>query len=167
LFIDVSSISAHISVKEATRMNTCVFPLFVALLSTGAAPVPPKSQVEKLAQARAKAAQHAYGEIAASRKYGGLDSLKFGDLELRYVWSKHLLEAERDAAPTRKEAVAAFRAHLSRMEALEKEVKEGFIPPRPMSPYEIRGRFGRAEVAAAALYRTEAEYWLERAKAKK
>ncbi len=103
------------------------------------------------AAARLATARDAFKAIEQMRSVGEhLDSTR------HYVWSRRLMEAERDAAATRAERVAAARGHVGRMSNLMKD---------------IRVQFEHAEVSRLAFldlqyHNDEAVSWLEKEKAK-
>lgn len=66
-----------------------------------------------------------------------------------YTWSRRWLEAKLDLCQTRKERLAAYEAHLDRMNAVSQKLKEN-----------------KNESLAMEYYRVEAEMWVVKAKAK-
>jgi hypothetical protein len=139
--------------------------LFVVLLSLpGVAattketkPAPPT----KREQALLEAAQEANRLIVEKGQGLSLDKMA----ELNYLWSKRMLDAERDVARDNKQVIAALKAHLSRMAKLEadrkkEEFRKTAFGKLPYKPDQL------AQIAAVVFYRTEAELWGERAKSK-
>jgi hypothetical protein len=76
------------------------------------------------------------------------------DPEYQYRWSRRWLEAERALADSKEKRLAAYRAHLERMQALAALQKQLVV-----------NRFAsKLELAAVGFYRIEAEQWLAEAK---
>jgi hypothetical protein len=114
----------------------------------------------KLELALLKAAKDAYPRVL-DRETGD----KLIEMERNYLWSKRLLEVEREVHANNKELVAAFKGHLDRMMNLEAQTKEhewrtSGKGRRPYKAYQL------GVLAAVAFYRAEAEVLLERAKSK-
>jgi hypothetical protein len=131
-------------------------------VSSPSAPVPAESQeIKKLAQQRARAAEDAYKRFLDHKEPNASNNL-----ETLYEWSKRLLEAQRDAAASNEDEVKAFQAHLSRIEGLEKDIKNAWTEILPRLRREQKAA-AEYQLALVALYRAEAELWLARAKAKK
>lgn len=135
--------------------------LFVMVAATHSpsapAPMPPADppEVAELAKARLKAAQKAY------RLMRRIPPAEYW--ECRYVWSKRILEAQRELARNTKEIIAAFQSHCDRMAEDEKEGKR-------QAELRPRARWDDTEfalMAALEFYHAEAKIWLARAKAKK
>lgn len=149
-------------------MKPWMFLAPAALLILVAAPAPSAPApadppaLSELAQARLKAAQEAYRRVMVTQE----DDTKF-DAEVQYVWSKRLLEAEREVARDNKEVAAAFQSHLDRMAGLETKTKKREEDQRRAGKANGYGPDQLARLTAAAFYRAEAELWLERAKPKK
>ena len=117
---------------------------------SSSAPAPADPPVpSKLVKARLDAAQEAFRKVDEGRNTGPWEA------EKQYIWSKRLLEAQREAAASKEEVAAAFRAHRDRMVTLETETTDA-------TRFRIAGS-GPQVVAAAAFYRAEAELWLARA----
>jgi hypothetical protein len=136
--------------KSSTKL-TLLGVLLVVVVSSLAAPIPPKPQESPergLAEARLKAAQAAF---QLYQKQGDIN-----DPETSYRWSRRLLEAQRDLAQDRSEIVAAFQAHLDRMARLDNNAKDW-----------AKANIFEKQLAFTGFYRAEAELWLAREKAKK
>jgi hypothetical protein len=107
-----------------------------------------KSKIEKeLTKARLEAARNAYKAVEdlPSEDRNG---------EIRYIWSKRLLEAEKEAANDQAEVLAAYKTHYERMMKFKKVINDLQKSPDKL-PLEI--------TTSAEFYRIEAELWLERA----
>lgn len=103
------------------------------------------------AAARLATSREAFKTIDQMRGVGEhIDSMR------HYVWSRRLMEAERDVATSKAERVAATRAHVDRMSNLMKD---------------IRAQFEHAEVSRLAFldlqyHNDEALEWWEKEKVK-
>ena len=109
---------------------------------------PEKAPVKSpLAEARYKAALKQFDEIWTYYRQSRTDSFPV------YLWSRLLLDAQRDLSDLPVERISALRQHLDRMRRLETLVKK-----------VRRIGFGFSiDVGATEYYRLEAEHWLERA----
>src|SRR6266852_310569 len=76
-------------------------------------------QLAKLAEARVKAEQDGLARVLKVQ----VDDSHF-DPEKEYVWSKRLLEAEREAAPDNVAVATALKSHVDRMVELETKTKK-------------------------------------------
>jgi hypothetical protein len=107
------------------------------------------------AKARLKAAQKVYKGILERHK----ESPKAEPLNLEKLhrWSRRWMDAQSDLSAAKKNWLAAIKAHLARMQGLEKTVKEILKggAASELAPYQA---------AQAEYYRLEAEQWLARAK---
>jgi hypothetical protein len=125
--------------------------LLALLLTNGSvvrAPSAEPSKLSTLADDRYQAALKQFNETWLYYKQDRIDSYQV------YVWSRLVLDCQRDLAQKPADQLAAIEEHLSRMIELEALVKK-----------VRRLGFGRSyDVGAAAYYRLEAEYWLARAK---
>ncbi len=139
-----------------------LFSLAIFLLPGPAAPIKEeKSPPSKFELARLKVVRDASPRFVLNKKSGSLVDL----LETNYLWSKRLLEAEREVARDKRQVVAACKGHFDRMVELEAKVmkllweqsKGGRIP---YYGCQLQHR------AAVVFYRAEAELWLERAKSR-
>jgi hypothetical protein len=104
--------------------------------------------LKDLAKARVQAAEEAYRSYLAE----GQEQFHMR-MELRYLWSKRILDAQLDLETQKNARIAAFRGHFERMAELEKTARKRA---------EVR-RATKAQVAATDYYRKEAEYWLAKA----
>ncbi len=133
------------------------------LLPPALAPLAPgkdeSPELAKLTEARLKAVQDAYGTLVKAHH----DDTLF-DPEKQYVWSKRLLEAEREGARDNEAVVAALQAHRDRMTELQTKTKKR---EEDNSMGAGLQRDALARLAAVPFYRAEADLWLERAKARK
>jgi len=139
-----------------------LFSLVIHLLPGPAAPIrqgkpPPPSKLEL---ARLNAAREACSRFSLHTRVGG--SL-VDVLEMNYLWSKRLLEAEREVGRNKMHEATAFKAHLDRMVELETKIKKRLWEQSkgvklPSRHHQLQER------AAAVFYRAEAELWLEKAK---
>jgi RNA polymerase sigma factor (sigma-70 family) len=166
----------------------------VCRLALGAAEVPKKEAaphrgevaVAGLKKARLEAARKAYRHVWSYYQAGGYDE------EVVYRWSVRLLQAQRAVAGKEADRVAASRAHLDRMKALEKMAPERPVIVDTTAPERLEHEKGRGTVRLGlmfdkngkqlgmlaktsvrtnvaeftAFYRAEAELWLAEAKAK-
>jgi len=123
--------------------------LLLALISF--APAPPGNDGKShaaLAEARLEAARKQYEETWSYYQQARIDSYQV------YVWSKLILDCQREMAEKPADRVAAFEGHLARMKRLETLITK-----------VRRIGFGRSyDVGAAQYYRLEAEFWLTREK---
>ena len=119
------------------------------------APPPAANPQEHLAPAKAKldAVRRVHQLKAEMRKRGEAGVAEVPEQD--YVWSRRLLEAERDAGGKMHDDHDALDAHLDRMKQLEALVKQS---------HRV-GEASALHVAAAEYYRLEAEFWLAQAKA--
>jgi hypothetical protein len=123
--------------------------LFGAL--PAAAPPAQPSKIETLGKARLAAAVKQYEETWAYYKQARIDSYQV------YVWSRMVMDCQREMAVKAADRVAAFDEHLTRMKKLEALIAR----VRTLG-------FGRSyDVGAAEYYRLEAEHWLELERARK
>ncbi len=105
------------------------------------------------AKARMEAARKVYEGSLRWYREGPVQPL---DPEKLYQWSRRWLEAQQDLATKKEDRVAAAKAHLTRMQALER-----------ITRLMHKGGSVRAfDVAAVEFYRLEAERWVAQAKAK-
>src|SRR5262249_32768438 len=124
-------------------ISSCV--LFVAVPASAPRTVP------ELAKARHEAAVKQYNETWVYFRQDRIDSYQV------YVWSRILLDCEREIAQKRADHITALESHRGRMQKLDALITR-----------IRRLGFGRSyDVGAAQYYRVEADYWLEAAKAKK
>ena len=101
-----------------------------------------------LADARLQAALKQYEETWSYYQQARIDSYQV------YVWSKLILDCQREIADKPAERVTALENHLRRMKRLEALIKK-----------VRRLGFGRSyDVGASEYYRLEAEFWLTREK---
>jgi hypothetical protein len=122
--------------------------LVLAVVSFAPAPPADGKPENGLAQARYRAAVKQYEETWSYYQQARIDSYQV------YVWSKLILDCQREMADKPAETAAALEGHLARMKQLE-----GLIT-------RIRRLgFGRSyDVGAAEYYRLEAEFWIAKAK---
>ena len=119
----------------------------------GAAPAPPVGKAPpELLKAQQDAAREAYRLCAAGYPAGAPGC----DAEKCYLWSRRLLEAERQLAGDGDADRAALAGHLDRMKQLE-EIAGKLFQAKVSS---------RLDVLSAAFYRAEAETWVAHAKGK-
>jgi hypothetical protein len=114
-----------------------------------AVPPPPPPNAESPAQIRLKAALRAYDMAWLYYSENRVTSEKV------YLWSRWLLEAQRDASSDKASVVAACQDHLERIKKLEYKIRR------------IRkiGFGDSLDVVEVDCYRKEAELWLARANA--
>jgi hypothetical protein len=125
--------------------------LGLVLVAVAVAPAPPEKSAEMLAlaQARHKAALKQFDEIWTYYRQSRTDSFPV------YLWSRLLLDSDRELSDKKPDRITAVQAHVDRMVRLETLVKK-----------VRRLGFGFSiDVNATEYYRIEAQYWLERAKA--
>ena len=138
---------------------TLPFMLGVIGFTFTAAPVPVEPPaVSELAQAKLKAAQASYEDLLAQEKKGQFDP------ETRYIWSKRILDTQREIGRNKADHLQALQEHRDRIVAVEKYVKTLYRAPR--TPGEKTGDFFTSQLQAVNFYRSEAELWLEQAKKK-
>jgi hypothetical protein len=123
------------------------------LASISVAPAPPEEKPAPLrpplAEARYQAAAKQFEEVWTYYRQSRTESFPV------YLWSRLLLDAQRELSDKPADRIAALEAHLARMQRLETLVKK-----------VRRLGFGFSiDVGATNYYRLEAEHWLERAKA--
>jgi hypothetical protein len=99
--------------------------------------------------ARLEAIRQVYRLKETMRKAGqsGIDP------DQDYLWSRRLLEAERDARGKKHDEQATLESHLDRMKQLESQVKQMYRA----------GESSAVHVAASEYYRLEAEFWIAKA----
>lgn len=131
------------------------------------------------AEARAKLAARVYEELRmmtqemATAPPGGRDQeyfLNAARAERFCLWSRRWMEAERDRAPSKDARVAAARAHLDRIRALESGEAfgdaRGALAPEQVKAMRMPGDQDRlAYLDTLEFCRLEAESWLARAEA--
>ncbi len=118
--------------------------LLLAAFSFAPAPPVPPSQLSTLAKARLEAARKQYQETWSYYQQARIDTYQV------YVWSKIILDCEREMTEKPAEHIAAIENHLGRMKKLEALVKK-----------VRRIGFGRSyDVGASEYYRLEAEHRL-------
>jgi hypothetical protein len=134
------------------KKSRALYPgLLLAAVSFAPAPAKDSEPIAPFAQARLQAAIKNYGETWAYYQQARIDSYQV------YIWSKLILDCERDAAEKPSEHWAALEGHLNRMKKLEALITR-----------IRRLGFGRSyDVGASEYYRLEAEFWLARAKSAK
>jgi hypothetical protein len=131
------------------RRPGVILGLALGVLSIAPAPPAGAPAPSSLAEARYKAAVKQFEEVWTYYRQSRTESFPV------YLWSRLVLDAERDLNDKPAGHVVALEAHLGRMQRLETLVKK-----------VRRLGFGFSiDVGASEYYRTEAEYWLERAKA--
>jgi hypothetical protein len=115
-----------------------------------APPVPPQAE-KSLAEVRSEAGRKAYDMAWLYYSENRVPSQKV------YLWSRWLLEAERDASVDQAGHVAACEGHLARIKKLEAKIAR------------IRkiGFGDSLDVVEVDYYRKEADFWLDRAKSAK
>ncbi|MCA1686579.1 MAG: hypothetical protein LC745_11520 [Planctomycetia bacterium] len=112
----------------------------------GQPPAPETGSAALLATAR-----DAFKTIDQMRAAGQhIDSLR------HYVWSRRLMEAERDSARTKAERVAAAKGHVDRMAKLMKDIR---------LQYE-HAEVSRLDFLDLQYHNDEAVSWLEKERAK-
>jgi RNA polymerase sigma factor (sigma-70 family) len=79
-----------------------------------------------------------------------------GTLDMLFGASRRLVEAQRDMNGSKEDLLTALKDHVERMKQIEKINQDRFDA----------GRLPIYDLAESTYYRTEAEIWLERAKAK-
>jgi hypothetical protein len=122
----------------------------VSLAAISFAPAPPADDnpLAAMANARREAARKQYEETWAYYQQARIDSYQV------YVWSKLILDTQREMAEKPPERLAALESHLARMKKLETLIAK-----------VRRIGFGRSyDVGASQYYRLEAEFWLAREK---
>jgi RNA polymerase sigma factor (sigma-70 family) len=127
-----------------------------AVATPDAAPLaagPPEGEAasKKLKEALLTAARKTYEETMARYRNANLEGS-----ESLYLWSRRWLEAQLDLAAAKDDRIAAYREHLDRMRSVEKIAKA----------FANAGQGRVSDASAAEYYRTQAEIWLEQAKAK-
>jgi hypothetical protein len=125
--------------------------LGLALAALSVAPAPPEvpPRPSPLAAARLKAAAKQFKEVWAYYQQSRTDSFQ------TYYWSRLWLESQQDVSDDKDGRIAALEAHLERMKRLQALV----LKVRKLG-------FGfSTDVGATEYYRTEAERWLEKARA--
>ena len=117
------------------------------LLTAPAAPNdPPKPS--PLAEARYQAAVRQYEITWSYYQQARIDSYQV------YVWSRFVLESDRERIAKPADRIVALEQHLVRMKKLEELIKK-----------VRRLGFGRSsDVSASEYYRLEAEHWLAQAR---
>ena len=126
--------------------------LGLVLTALSFAPVPPEEAPNRsaLAEARYQAALKQFQEVWTYYRQSRTDSFPV------YVWSRLVLDAQRDAGDQPADRIATLEAHLNRMQKLEMLVKK-----------VRRLGFGFSiDVGATEYYRLEAAYWVDRAKSR-
>ena len=105
-----------------------------------------RRNVRHLAEARYQAAVKNYQETWSYYQQARIDSYQV------YVWSRLILDCQREMAEKPADHITALDEHLGRMKKLESLIKK-----------VRRLGFGRSyDVGASEYYRLEAEYWLAR-----
>ncbi len=128
----------------------------IGLVLVSVAPGPPYTTPSQdpvaLAKARLDVIRRVYDlkKDMRSRGQAGID------LDQDYLWSRRLLEAERDATGKKQDDLPALEAHLDRMKELETLAKQAFRA----------GEASALQAAATEFYRVEAEFWLAQARTK-
>jgi hypothetical protein len=102
-----------------------------------------------LAKARLKAARDVFDAMKAEVRAGRSDGQALAE------WSSRLLEAELDAATTKKDRLAALEAHLAQMKEFKKQNNDQFDA----------GRLSFTDLAKARFALADAEWRLAREKA--
>ncbi len=124
--------------------------LLLAGLSFAFAPPAVPLTRSPLAEARLQAAVKQYQETWSYYQQARIDSYQV------YVWSRLILDCQRETAEKPADHIAALDEHLGRMNKLESLIKK-----------VRRLGFGRSyDVGASEYYRLEAEYWLAREKSR-
>jgi hypothetical protein len=120
--------------------------LTLAGLSLASAPPAESTKRSPLAEARLAAALKQYQETWTYYRQARIDSYQV------YVWSRIIVDCQRDMAEKPADHITAIEEHLVRMKSLEALIKN-----------VRRLGFGRSyDVGASEYYRLEAEYWLAR-----
>jgi hypothetical protein len=132
-----------------SRVRTLLLLALVAISASFVrAPSAEPAQLSALANDRIQAAKKQFDETWLYYKQDRIDSYQV------YVWSRLVLDCQREMAQKPADRIAALEEHLDRMKQLEALVTK-----------VRRLGFGRSyDVGASAYYRAEAEYWLEREK---
>ena len=133
------------------RRRVVLAGLTLAMISF--APSAPKdgNALSSLADARLQAARKQYEETWAYYQQARIESYQV------YVWSRLILDCQRDMAEKPAERLTALEDHLARMKKLEALIAK-----------VRRLGFGRSyDVGASQYYRLEAEFWLTREKTAK
>jgi hypothetical protein len=118
--------------------------LLAGLLGASA---PAASSTADLTEAKLQAARKTYDATIKAMQTGQTDAEKV------YVWSRRVLEGERDRGAKKADHAAALEAHLGRMKEL-----------REMTTQRYRaGQLAYAEVLGTEFYVKEAELWVEQA----
>jgi hypothetical protein len=141
--------------------------LYVVFLSL-AGPAAPSREAKllplsKLERAHLRATREAYRGVEIFKFHGAVSP---EGMEIIYVWSKRLQEAECKLARDKKELVAASKGHFDRMAKLETKIRAQVWRDNDQGrrQYAAEHLF---QIAKVKYYRTEAELELERVKAKR
>ena len=122
----------------------------LALVSIAPAPEEKPKTPSPLAEARFKAATKQFNEVWTFYRQSRTESFPV------YLWSRLVLDSERQLSDAKTDRVGAAEAHLKRMQALETLVKK-----------VRRLGFGFSiDVGASEYYRIEAEIWLDQEKSR-
>jgi hypothetical protein len=125
--------------------------LSLALLSFAPAAPADGNPASALSEARLQAARKQYEETWQYYQQARIESYQV------YVWSKLILDCQREMTEKKAERLIALEDHCVRMKRLEALITK-----------VRRLGFGRSyDVGASQYYRLEAEFWLEREKTTK
>lgn len=125
--------------------------LSLALLSFAPAAPADGNPASALSEARLQAARKQYEETWQYYQQARIESYQV------YVWSKLILDCQREMTEKKAERLIALEDHSARMKRLEALITK-----------VRRLGFGRSyDVGASQYYRLEAEFWLEREKSTK
>jgi hypothetical protein len=128
---------------------TILLSFILGLAVTGTAPAPPTPQPPSaLARAKLDAARQTYQAVMRDLPAARADAEKV------YLWSRRVLEAQRDLSDKKAERIAALEDHLARMKELRKVA---------LARYRA-GHATHTEALAGEFYVAEAELWLAQAK---
>ena len=118
--------------------------LLLAVVSFAPAAPADQTRLGALAEARLQAAIKQYEETWSYYQQARIESYQV------YVWSKLILDCQREMTNKPVERLTALEDHLNRMKKLEALIKK-----------VRRLGFGRSyDVGASEYYRLEAEFWL-------
>ena len=118
--------------------------ILLGVLGTAARGEEPKIDLARLGQQNRDAARKTYETTWANYRDGRAPA------DLLYRWSKRWLRAEKQISDRPADQIAACKAHLERMQELE----------RLLRALQSSRQVTADEVSAAEFYRTEAELWL-------
>jgi hypothetical protein len=133
------------------RRHAVVAGLSLALFSFAPDAPADRNPASALSEARLQAARKQYEETWQYYQQARIESYQV------YVWSKLILDCQREMTEKKAERLIALEEHCTRMKRLEALITK-----------VRRLGFGRSyDVGASQYYRLEAEFWLEREKTAK